>query len=141
VFCNGFGTLNAKSVVREFAETLRERQVDDGRPCRRSWWHNFKARHSERKAITSHGIENAECEVARQDVLAYFGELKNALTQMRSAAHLFNIDKTGLCSRPEKARKQKIVYVCDCLVKPAFKEQTDPNYISLVARIVFSGDA
>jgi hypothetical protein len=46
----------------------------------------------------------------------------------------------GFYSRLKKARKREIVYRCDCPVKLAFREQTDPNHISLVATITFSGD-
>jgi hypothetical protein len=127
--------------VREFAEALRKRRIDDGRPCRRSWWHSFKARHPELKAITADGAENARCEVTRQDVLAYFAELKTALVQIQTPAQLLNMDETGFCSRPEKTRKKKIIYRCDCPVKPVFREQTDPNHVSLVATIALSGDA
>jgi hypothetical protein len=127
--------------VREFAESLRKQRVDDGRACKRSWWHSFKSRHPELKTITADGMENARCEVARRDVLVYFAEVKRALAQMRTAAQLLNMDETGFCSRPEKAKKRKVVYRIDCPVKPAFREESDPNHITLVATITFSGEA
>jgi hypothetical protein len=127
--------------VREFAESLRKQRVDDGRACKRSLWHSFKSRHPELKRITADGMENARCEVARRDVLVYFAEVKRASAQMRTAAQLLNMDETGFCSRPEKARERKAVYRTDCPVKPAFREESDPNHITLVATITFSGEA
>jgi hypothetical protein len=127
--------------VREFAESLRKQRTDDGRPCHRSWWHSFKGRHPELKAITASGTENARCEVAQKDVLAYFAEVKSVLAQIRTPAQLLNMDETGFCSRPEKARKRKVVYRVDCPVRPAFRELTDPNHITLVATITLSGES
>jgi hypothetical protein len=89
------------------------------------------------KATTAHSVENARGEVAKRDVLAYFGELNNALAQIGPPAQLLNINETGSCFCPEKVRKRKIVYDCDCPVKPAFWEQKDPNHISVVATIMF----
>jgi hypothetical protein len=111
--------------VREFATNLRKQRVDDGRPCNRSWWHSFKTRHAHLKALSVDGVENARCEVTSRDVLVYFSEVKNALAQMRSATQLLNMDETGFGSRPEKARKRKVIYRADCPVKPSFRENTD----------------
>jgi hypothetical protein len=127
---------------RDLAENVRKKRVDDGKPCRRSWWHSFKARHPKLKGIPMvDGVENAKCEFTRQDVPAYFGELKNALRQMQTPAQLLPLDEIGFCSHPEKARKKKIIYRCDCAMKQAFTEQSDPNHVNLVAAIVFSGEA
>jgi hypothetical protein len=84
VFCTGFGTLNAKTCptspeIYKFAENLRKRRVDDGRPYRRSWWQSFKTRHPELRAVTAAGVGNVRCEVTRWDISTYFGELKDAL--------------------------------------------------------------
>jgi hypothetical protein len=79
--------------------------------------------------------------VERRDVLTYFGELRKALTQMQTPAQLLNVGPSGFCSRPEKAKKRKIVYRSDCPVKPGFREHTDTNHISLVATISLSGEA
>jgi hypothetical protein len=62
--------------LRGFAEALQQRRADDGRPCGRFWWHSFKAKHPELKAITVNSVESASWKVAGRDVLAYFGELK-----------------------------------------------------------------
>jgi hypothetical protein len=76
----------------------------------------------------------------KADVLAYFAELKNALLQMRTPAQLLNMDETGFCGRPDKAKKKKVIYRYDCPVKPAFREESDPNHVSLVATITLAGE-
>jgi hypothetical protein len=126
--------------IREFAANLRKQRLDDGRPCNRSWWHSFKLRHPELASITADSIENARCEVKKADVLAYFAELKSALVRMQTPAQLLNMDETGFCARPDKAKKKKVVYRYDCPVKPAFREQSDPNHVSLVATITLAGE-
>jgi hypothetical protein len=71
----------------------------------------------------------------------YFGELKNALTQMQTLAQSLNLAETGFCSRPENAMTKKIIYKNDCSVKSAFREQMDPNRVGLVATIALSGES
>jgi hypothetical protein len=122
---------------REFAESLRKQRVHDSRPCKRSWWHNFKSRHPELRTVTADGMENARCEVARGDLFTYFVEVKAALAQIQTAAQLLNMDETGFCSRPEKAKKRKVMYRTDCPVKSAFREQSDLNHITLMGTILF----
>jgi hypothetical protein len=78
--------------------------------------------------IRAGNVENARCEVARRDVLAYFGELKSALTKIRTPTQFLNLDETGFSGHPEKGRKRKIVYRCDFPVKQAVREQMDPNH-------------
>jgi hypothetical protein len=129
MFCIGFGIVSA------------EKNVPHRWKCANSsWWRSFKKRHRELAALTVSGVENARCEVPRADVLRYFAEVKNALAQRRTPSQLLNMDGTGFCSRPEKGRKRKVVFRRDFAVKPTFREHTDPNHVSLVATISFSGD-
>jgi hypothetical protein len=113
-FSKGLGTLNAKKCptsheVRAFPEKLRKRQVDDGTPCWRSWGGASKPDINLR-AITAGDVEHATPEIARRDILAYFGELIKALAQIQNPAQLLNMDETGFCSSPKKARKKKVIY-------------------------------
>jgi hypothetical protein len=43
-------------------------------------------------------------------------------------------DETGLWSRPEEAREQKIIGECECQMKRAFRKETDSNHILMAIR-------
>jgi hypothetical protein len=59
---------------------------------------------------------------------------------MQTPGQLLEMDEMTFHSRPEKARKKKTVYKCDCPVTLVFKEQMDSNHISLLAMITLSGE-
>jgi hypothetical protein len=40
------------------------------------------------------------------------------------SAQLLNMDETKFCSRPETAKKRKVVYRTDCPIKPVCREQS-----------------
>jgi hypothetical protein len=66
-------------------------------------------------------------------VRSYIDEVEHALSVIRVRDENLNVDETGLCSRPMKAKKKVIVYSMGCGTKAAHREETDLKHVSLVS--------
>jgi hypothetical protein len=125
--------------VREFAASLRNDRTHDEIECSRHWWASFKARHPDLDVEVLGATESARCEVPAEAVRAYVAEVEHALSAIRVPDQMLNMDETGFCSRPMKAKKRAIVYSKKCATKAAFREEKDLNHVTLVATINLLG--
>jgi hypothetical protein len=124
--------------VRDYATQLRRARIADERVATKHWWSHFKNRHPQLDSKLSTAMEKARCEVAGEDVERYYGEVRNALQELKCREQLLNMDETGFCTRATRDKKKRIVYLSDCPVKPTFSDVPDGNHVSLVATISFS---
>ena len=114
----------------------------DAEPFTKYWWRSFKRRHSQEIATEIlDSREAARTKVKTEDVLAYFGRVCHALTQIRSLHQLINMDESGFSGRIDKGRKRKCVIAKDCTISPAFQEDEGSSQLTIVSTISASADA
>jgi hypothetical protein len=77
-------------------------------------------------------MERARCDVPAEKVISYLEEQDDPRSVIRVPDQGLNMDETGFCSRPMTAKKT-IVYSKVCTTKPASREESDLNHMTLVA--------
>jgi hypothetical protein len=126
--------------VREQAAEYYRLWTGEEKVFEKTWWKSFKKRHADKLAVEQKtATEKARCEVKKEDVEAYFAELRHALAMIIDNNQILNMDETGICARPTKGKKRKIVYCKDCKTNPTWTEDTQSDHVSLVSTITLGG--
>jgi hypothetical protein len=79
-------------------------------------------------------MESARCDIPAEKVRFDIDEVECTLSVIRVPNQILNMDETGFCSRPMKAKK-KIVDSMGCGTKAVYSKETDLSHVNLVAVI------
>ena len=135
------GNCPTPAEVRNQASLLYEKRTGEYRDFDRSWWKRFKLRHSEVITQWVHAIEALRADVTQQSVELYFSQVLDALMHIKSARQLVNLDEVGLCQRPDKGRRRRVVSLKEVSRKPSFREDNDGSHVTLTAAVNLAGEA
>jgi hypothetical protein len=72
-------------------------------------------------------MESAICDVPAEKMRSDVDEVEDARSIIRVPDHVLNMDETGFCSRPMKAKKNTIVDSMRCTTKAACRKESDVN--------------
>ena len=126
--------------VREEAARIYEMRTGEFHEFNRSWWKRFKYKHEELFTTWVHAIECARVEVSQSDVEKYFSHVISALMTLKSPKQLVNLDEVGLCQRPDKGRRRRVVALKSIHRAPAFREEEDGSHVTLTAAVNLAGE-
>jgi hypothetical protein len=85
-------------------------------------------------------METVTCDVPLEKIRSYVKEPEDARSLIPVPDQILNVDETGFCSRPMKAKKKTIVYAKRCTRKAACTEESAFNHMSLVATLNLFGE-
>ena len=127
--------------VREEATRIYEMRTGVFHEFDRSWWKRFKLKHVELFTTWVQAMEGARVEVSQSDVEKYFSQVMSALMDLKSPKQLVNLDEVGLCQRPDKGRKRRVVAVRSVPRQPAIREEEDTSHVTLTAAVNLAGES
>ena len=127
--------------VREEAARIYEMRTGEFHEFDRSWWKRFKLKHDELFTTWVHAIESARVEVSQSEVEKYFSHVISALMDLKSPKQLVNLDEVGLCQRPDKGRRRRVVAVKSVPREPAIREEDDASHVTLTAAVNLAGES
>ena len=127
--------------VREEAARIYEMRTGEFYDFDRSWWKRFKLKHEVLFTTWVHSIEGARVEVLQSDVEKYFSHVISALMNLKSPKQLVNLDEVGLCQRPDKGRRRRVVAVKSVPREPAIREEEDGSHVTLTAAVSLAGES
>ena len=126
--------------VRYQGSIILEKRTGIFHDLDRSWWKRFKLRHSEVVTGWAQSVEALRTEVTQESVTSYFSKLMSALMEIKSPKQIVNLDEVGLCQRPDKGRRRRVVSLKNISRKPAFMEENDGTHITLTAAVNLAGE-
>ena len=126
--------------VRFQASMIYENKSGTFHDFDRSWWKRFKQRHPEVVTGWANAMESLRTEVTQESVASYFAKVIGALMEIKSARQIVNLDEVGLCQRPDKGRRRRVVSLKNIPRKPAFTEENDGTHITLTAAVNLAGE-
>lgn len=85
-------------------------------------------------------IDRNRTQVKKSQVIDYFTVLENAYSKMVNPLLVFNMDETGLSSRPEKGKIYRCVTHAESTFLPFKIETRDYRHISIVSTISLAGE-
>ena len=105
----------------------------------RHWWKRFKKRNPTISTSVVSATEAARVNVSQSAVLKYFSEILDCLRTIKSPKQLLNVDEVGLCTRPNKGRKRRVVSSIQRV--PTFKEEQDGSHITMTSCVSLFGQS
>ena len=127
--------------VRERASRIYERRTGVWHDFDRSWWKRLKRRHEELQTCWVNATEGPRVAVTEHEVEKYFASVLSALMEIQSPKQLVNLDEVGLCQRPDKGRRRRVVVSSSVSRSPTFAEQEDGSHITLTAAVNLAGES
>ena len=127
--------------VRDEATRLYEARTGEFHEFDRSWWKRFKVKHEDLFTTWVHAIEAARVEVSQSSVEMYFAHVMSALMQLKSPRQLVNLDEVGLCQRPDKGRRRRVVALRSIHREPTFQEEQDSGHVTMTAAVNLAGES
>lgn len=134
------GNCPTPAEVRNQASLLYEQRTGEFHDFDRSWWKRFKLRHAEIVTQWVHAIEALRTDVTQKSVEIYFSQVLDALMRIKSPRQLVNLDEVGLCQRPDKGRRRRVVSVKGISREPSFREENDGSHVTLTAAVNLAGE-
>ena len=135
------GNCPTPRLVREEAAKIYERRTGDYHDFDRSWWKRFKNKHEDVFTTWVHAMESHRVDVLQADVEKYFADVMAALMKLRSPRQLVNLDEVGLCQRPDKGRRRRVVALKSVHREPTFREEEDGSHVTFTAAVNLAGEA
>ena len=125
--------------VRDEAAKIYESRTGEFHEFDRSWWKRFKMKHDEVFTTWVHAIEGHRVEVLQSDVAKYFSNVMSALMTLKMPKQLVNLNEVGLCQRPDKGRRRRVVALKSVQREPSFREEEDGTHVTFTAAVNLAG--
>lgn len=121
--------------VRDEAAKIYDSRTGEFHEFDRCWWKRFKMKHDEVLTTWVHAIEGHRVEVLQSDVAKYFSNVMSALMTLKMPKQLVNLNDVGLCQRPDKGRRRRVVALKSVQREPSFREEDNGTHVTFTAAV------